>query len=257
MKKQPAPAANGSTRKSRILIIDDHPVVREGLTRIIEREPDLSICGEMGAEGKPLNVVEREKPELVLLGLNIGESDALDLVKRLRARSARVRVLVISMYDETRYAERSIRAGASGYVMKTEPAICVMCAIRRILAGEIYVSASMSAILLSNRLVEMRSNTLGSDRGRLTDREMHVFQMIGSGIGTRKIAETMGLSIKTVESHREHIKQKLSLHNGSELMELAGKWVRDGHEPEEPQAKRHAFAARAAKFPVPTHGSQK
>ncbi len=211
--------AGGETgaAKVRIVLVDDHPVVRQGLARLINDEPDLCVCAEADSASAALEAIAKHKPDLAIVDISMGGSDGIDLVKDLRVRIPGMPALVLSMHDESLYAERVLRAGAKGYVMKQEAPEKVMTAIRRVLAGEVYVSEK-----ISGRLLKAMSGTKGppseSPLDRLSDRELQVFRLIGSGLSVREIAEKLKLSVKTIETHREHIKEKLNLKSSSELL---------------------------------------
>lgn len=216
-----------ASAKKSILIVDDHPVLRRGLAALIEAEPDLTVCGE-AADGKAaLEAVRNTRPDLAIVDLSLGEGDGLDLIKQLKQRSPEIPVLVLSMHDETVYAERSLRAGARGYVTKQQLDDTVLVAIRRLLDGEMYMSERLTSRLAAKFV---GGRTLDEDRSvhALSDRELQVFRLIGQGRTTRQIAAALELSIKTIESHREHIKDKLSLASSAELAQRATQWVEAG-----------------------------
>jgi DNA-binding NarL/FixJ family response regulator len=203
----------------RILIADDHPIMREGLAQLVAAEKDLTICGEFEDAASAFSAIPTLKPDLALVDISLKASSGIELLKNIKAAHPRVQVLVLSMHDEALYAERVLRAGASGYIMKQEAPERVLVAIRKVLAGEIYLSEKMSSKLM-HQLIGGRTAS-GSLIDRLSDRELEVFGLIGQGHGTRQIAEELHLSIKTVESHRAHIKEKLNLKNATELVHRA------------------------------------
>jgi DNA-binding NarL/FixJ family response regulator len=205
---------------SRIFIVDDHPVVRQGLALLINREADLAVCGDAEEANSALQRIESLKPHLVVVDISLSGPDGLDLLKSVRMRDPSLPVLILSMLDELLYAERALRAGASGYIMKQEATEQVLVAIRRILDGEIYVSDRMANKML-HRFVGGSPATARSPIAELTDRELEVFRLIGEGHGTRQIAKELHISVKTVESYQAHIKEKLSLKNGRELVQRA------------------------------------
>jgi len=219
-------AKNTTANPTRILIVEDHPVVREGLTAMIQRQPDLVCCGEADGVGTALTAVAKYKPELAIVDLRLRTGDGLELIKTLKAQDPALRILVVSQFEETVYAERAMRAGAQGYVMKEQAAQEVMAAIRTILGGGVYASPRIFALALK-RMVESRPITSGSSVENLTDRELEVFQLLGAGLSTRKIARQLSLSIKTVETHRQSIKHKLGLQDANELVRKATDWVGD------------------------------
>jgi DNA-binding NarL/FixJ family response regulator len=191
-----------------IFVVDDHPIIRQGLAQLIRQEPDLHYAGDAEDAVEALRAIETVKPDIVIIDISLKSSSGIELIKDLRIRNPEMPILVLSMHDESFYAERVLRAGARGYVMKEEATERVVHAIRRILAGEIYLSDRMAASMLSKR-VEGRSNSTSFPIERLSDREMEVFELIGHGLGTRQIATKLHLSIKTIESHRANLKVKL------------------------------------------------
>ena len=216
-KQQPKP-------KTKILIVDDHPMMRQGLAQLINNEPDLVVSGEAETAEKAVEAVEQQKPDLVLIDITLPGRSGLELVKDLHTLDSALQILVISMHDESLYAERVLRAGARGYIMKQEGGLQIMQAIRKVLSGQIYVSPKMSSKILeifSGHRPEGASSTLE----RLTDREFEVFQLIGQGRSTRQIAEQLHLSVKTVEVHRQNMKQKLDVSDGPSLVRAAIRWV--------------------------------
>lgn len=212
-------------RKHRIFLVDDHPVTRDGLARLINHEIDLEICGTAGTAAGAIEEIEKQKPDLVIIDVSLGKgASGLELIKDLTSRHRRLRMLALSTHDETLYAERTLRAGAKGYVMKQEPTEQVMQAIRKILRGEVHLSKRMSDRLL-HRMTQPHSAPTVSDIERLSDRELEVYRLIGQGRGTRQIAAELHLSISTVETHRAHIRGKLNLHSTPELLRHAVEWV--------------------------------
>ena len=216
--------ASGRTRKSRALIVDDHPVVRRGLAQLIDREPNLQVCGEAGTVREALQAVADLDPDVVVVDVVLKSGSGIELVKDIKARRPDLPVLVLSMHDESLFAERALRAGARGYIMKQEATDKLLEAIRRVLGGEIYLSDGMASRMLQS-FVGSRAGESGSALESLTDRELEVFQMIGRGLTTRQIAHDIHLSVKTIETHREHIKRKLGLRNATELLQHATWWV--------------------------------
>jgi DNA-binding NarL/FixJ family response regulator len=217
--KSPTPVAI----KKRILVIDDHPIVRQGLALLLNREPDLVVCGEAEEASGAMHVLASARPDVLIVDISLNGPDGLDLLKNIRTTHPTLPVLILSMHDESVYAERALRAGANGYIMKQEATDKVLVALRRILAGEIYVSDNISNKLLKHYITG--SGTLrNSSISDLSDRELEVFRLIGEGHGTRQIAEELHLSVKTVESYQAHIKEKLSLRSARELMQRAIQW---------------------------------
>jgi DNA-binding NarL/FixJ family response regulator len=217
--------ATDSGTKKRVLIVDDHPIVRQGLKGLISQAPDLVVCGEAETIFDALKAIEQLKPDVAVvdISLNKGES-GVDLIKDIRIRYPDLPVLTLSMYDEAIYAERVLRAGGRGYVTKDEAAEHVLQAIRQVLKGQIFLSERMSAKMLS-KLVGGRTEAAGLSVDRLSDRELQIFELIGRGMSTRMIAETLHLSIKTIESHRANIKEKLQVDNTTELLQQAIHWL--------------------------------
>jgi DNA-binding NarL/FixJ family response regulator len=213
------------TEAHRILVIDDHSVVRHGLTLLLKREKDIHVCGEAGTYDEALAMAVQEKPDVALVDITLKDRSGLDLIRELQTKAPGVRALVLSMHDEAEYADRALRSGARGYVMKEDADEVIVEAIRRVLAGEIYVSPAMSTRLIT-QLSSERSGRAG-DGGvtSLTDRERDVFACIGEGLSTRKIAEKYGLSERTVEVHRANIKKKLGYEDAAQVLREAVRWV--------------------------------
>jgi DNA-binding NarL/FixJ family response regulator len=207
---------------NRILIVDDHPMMREGLRTLISREHDLAVCGEAETAGQALDAVANLKPDLVLADISLPGRNGVEFIKDIRAQQPAVLILVISMHDESLYAERVLRAGARGYIMKQESGPTMIQAIRQVLDGRIYLSGKMSARILEN-VTGKRAKL--SPIERLSDREFEVFQLIGRGKSTVQIAEELHLSTKTVEAHRARVKEKLDLQTMTELVSFASRWV--------------------------------
>ena len=205
--------------KTRILLVDDHPVLRHGMAAMINAESDLLVCGEADGVQAALKVMDECKPDLALIDLAIRDGDGLELIKVMKSRFPRVMALVLSMYDEEVYAERALKAGAHGYIMKAEAAKAVVNGIRTVMRGDIYLSEQMAAKLSLRRPGEHDRASAGVDR--LTDRELQVLRCIGRGMSVREIADELFISGKTVEAHREHIKQKLQLVSSGELLRYA------------------------------------
>ena len=210
--------------KKRILIVDDHPMMRQGLAQLINNEPDLVVDGEADTAGEALNAISASEPDIVLVDISLPDKNGLELIKDVRAICPGAIVLVVSMHDETLYAERALRAGARGYIMKQEGGKKLMEAIRHVLSGQVYVSEKMAAKILEI-FSGHRDKTGGSPVERLSDREFEVFQLVGEGKGTREIAAHLHLSVKTVEVHRANIKQKLNLKSATDLVRYAVRWT--------------------------------
>jgi DNA-binding NarL/FixJ family response regulator len=209
-----------ATKKRMVLLIDDHPIVRQGLSQLINQEPDLHVSAEAASAREALDSLEKSRPDVAIVDISLEDRSGIELIKDLRNRDPELPILALSMHDEALYAERALRAGAKGYIMKQEATEQVMNAIRKVLEGQIYVSERMASRLL-DQFVGAKPGEDESPLGRLSDRELEIFSMIGRGLGTREIANKLFLSIKTVEAHREHIKEKLKLKSGTELMRMA------------------------------------
>ncbi|HTS25381.1 MAG TPA: response regulator transcription factor [Bryobacteraceae bacterium] len=217
------PTHHSPAKKACVLLVDDHPIVRQGLTQLINQEPDLVVCGYAEDGNGALSEIAAHRPDIVILDISLKGPDGLVVLKDIRAIDASLPVLVLSMHDESIYAERALRAGANGYIMKQVATERVLEAIRRIRAGEVYVSDQISRRLL--RQIVSGPSQKGSPIESLTDRELEVFRLIGKGLGTREIAEDMQISVKTVETYQAHIKEKLSLKNARELVQHAIQWA--------------------------------
>lgn len=211
-------------RKQQVLIVDDHPMMREGLAQLINHEADLTVCAQAGAAAEAFELVEKTSPDLALVDISLPDKSGLELIKDLHTFYPGLPMLVISMHDESLHAERALRAGARGYIMKQEGGEKLLQAIRQVLGGHIYVSHKMSARILET-FSGRRARASRSPIERLTDREFEVFSLIGQGVGTREIAKRLSLSIKTIEVHRANIKQKLGLKGATELVRHAVRWV--------------------------------
>jgi len=211
-------------KKYKILLVDDHPIVRQGLALLIDRETDLVVCGEADGAHSAFQAIAALSPDLVVLDISLSGPDGLDLLKEIRCKTASLPVLILSMHDETIYAERAMRAGANGYIMKQEATEKVLVAIRRILQGDVYLSDRLTKAMLQ-QMVHGSSPSKGSPLLNLTDRELEVFRLIGGGHGTRQIADELHLSVKTIESYQAHIKEKLALRNARELVQHAIEWT--------------------------------
>lgn len=209
--------------KYRVFLVDDHPVMREGFSQLINHEPDLHVCGTASTALKALDAIEASKPDLAIVDVSLNGMNGVELIKNILSRRPSQFILTLSMHDESMHGERVLRAGARGYVMKNEPTEEIMKAIREVLRGDVYLSKRMRSIVVQKFL------NGGSVAGRsgieeLSDRELEVFQLIGSGNKTRDIAAQLHLSVKTIETYRAHIKEKLQLKDGMELVRHAVQW---------------------------------
>lgn len=217
-----------SAEPTRIVIVDDHPMVRERLADVINRESDLRVCGEAEDRAGALEVIAREKPGLAIVDLTLKRSNGLDLIKDLHVMHPNLLILVLSMQDESLYAERVVRAGAHGYITKYEATGKILVAIRQVLSGKMFLSAEVSDDILSRMLGKPKPSLRSIDV--LSDRELQVFELVGQGYGTRQIAEILGLDGKTVETYRSRIKEKLEIKDASELLRRAIAWKREAPE---------------------------
>jgi DNA-binding NarL/FixJ family response regulator len=211
--------------KKKILIVDDHPVVREGLALRIGRQPDLEVCGEAGDVAEALQVLGHVRPDVAIIDIALKSGSGLDLIKRVKARDESIRLLVWSMYSETHYAERALRAGALGYITKEQATEKIIEAIRRVLAGKVYLSEPMAEQLLGRAVGGGGEQLTRPLLATLSDRELEVFRLIGEGLDTTQIAAQMRLSPKTVETYRARIKEKLHLTSSRELLRQAVQWL--------------------------------
>jgi len=210
--------------KIRVLLVDDHPVLRKGLAQLINQESDMLVCGEAEEATKAFDAVGTLNPDVGVVDISLKRGNGIELVKNVKARYPQIAMLVLSMHDETLYAERALRAGALGYIMKEEATEQVLVAIRRVVTGEIFLSEKMKGRMLQ-QLASGRGKVVVSPIEHLTDRELEVFRLIGEGRGTRQIAAELHLSVRTVEAYREYIKDKLNLKNSTELVQHAFHWV--------------------------------
>ncbi len=206
------------------LVVDDHPVFRQGLVALIKSDERYQVCGEAGTVAESLAALEKAVPDIALVDISLVGQNGLDLVKTLKATHPEVLVLIISMHDEVIYAERALKAGARGYVMKQEAASVMVDAIETVLSGKIYVSAIMRDRLLET-MFSRREETEAPSVERLSDRELEVLDLIGQGYGAAETAKVMNLSVKTVNAYSDHIKEKLQISNAGALRRFAVKWV--------------------------------
>ena len=212
------------TKKLRVLVVDDHPVLRQGLKLLINQEPDLMVCAEAENLQQAFTAIREKRPDIAIIDLSLAQSSGIDLIKNIKPRYPDLPILVLSMHEESLYAERALRAGARGYIMKKEAPEKVISAIRKVLEGSLYVSEAMGDKLL-HQFVSRKSATVSSPVELFSDRELEVFQLIGKGLGTRQIAEKLNISIKTVEVYRANIKEKLNLKSSAELVQHAIHWM--------------------------------
>ena len=233
-------------KKSRVIVVEDHPVLCDGLMQLISREPDLACISSADNTLDAKRLVEQYKPDLMLLDLRLKSGDSLDLIKSLRVEHPDLKVLVLSQFDELFFAERALRAGASGYIMKENVENEVLREVRKVLAVELYFSEKVATALVQRSLREKPgASHVGLER--LSDRELQVFQLIGASYGTREIAEQFHLSPRTVETHREKIKCKLGLHSPAELKQFAQKWAAENLLPSQSWTTSRVRKIRAKK----------
>jgi DNA-binding NarL/FixJ family response regulator len=221
--------------KRKILLVDDHPLVREGIATLIRATPDLTISAEAGSAQEALQAIEADLPDLVLLDISLPGASGIELLKDVHIRHPRLLVLVLSMHEESVYAERALRAGANGYIMKQEAGAQVIEAVRAVLRGELYVSPSLAARMVKLFVANKQGKDPRTSVERLSDRELQVFSYIGGGQSTQEVATKLNLSVKTIQTYREHIKRKLGLRNATDLVHYATHWVEnESAHPEQP-----------------------
>lgn len=213
-----------TSAKRRVLIVDDHPVFRHGITALINAEPDLVVCGEAASSPGALDAMRTLKPDIALLDISLPGTNGIELIKLMKAEYPKLPLLMLSMHDESLYALRALKAGALGYVMKAEALTHVLDALRKALKGEIYVSPRLSERLIFQAIQSVDGSS-GSPVDRLSDRELEVLELLGRGFGTKEIAAELHLSVKTIETHRAHIKEKLGFRDAGEMVRFAIDWV--------------------------------
>jgi DNA-binding NarL/FixJ family response regulator len=223
--KPPLSKASKSPVKHRILLVDDHPITRQGVAVLINQEPDLEVIGEADSAPAAIAFLQKQPADLAIIDITLKTTNGIELMKHIRVLAPDMPVLVMSMHDEGIYAERAMRAGARGYIMKQEASNRVLTAIRTVLAGELHLSDRMKERML-HRLVNNRKEEVRFSIDTLSDREMEVFQLIGDGFSTRQVAAKLNLSVKTIDSYREHLKLKLQLESGKDLVRYAIQWMK-------------------------------
>lgn len=211
--------------KYRVLIVDDHAVMRYGLAQLISDEEDMEVCGEAGGVSEALKVLENCEADLAIVDISLKDGNGIELIEQIRARDSQVRILVSSMHDEYLYTDRALRAGAQGYINKQEATEKIVEAIRQIISGKIYLSGHMAERMLHHMVGLGQATPAQASIESLSNRELEVFELIGKGYATRQIAESLHLSVKTIESHRENIKKKLMLQTNQELVRRSVQWV--------------------------------
>jgi DNA-binding NarL/FixJ family response regulator len=219
--------------KVKILLVDDHPLVREWLTNLLKQQPDFQVCGETGDAPEALQLVQSTRPNVMIVDISLASGSGMDLIKDIKSSAPNVAVLVLSMHDEKLYAERALRAGAGGYIMKSEATQKVIHGIRAVLEGTIYVSPSVAS-LMAQKFIGAKTGGMDFPVEQLSDRELEVFQLLGRGYSTRQISEHMHVGFKTVQGYSARIKEKLHLANINELMREAIRW----HESQEKSGSR-------------------
>ncbi|BAM04372.1 response regulator transcription factor [Phycisphaera mikurensis] len=215
LRSHPESPPAGAARTVRVVLVDDHPIVRRGLAELINDESDLDVVGEASSIAEAHRELERLKPDVALVDLSLGDGHGLELIKQINGNGWKIRMLVCSMLDESLYVDRVLRAGASGYLRKDLATDHIVAAVRRVAAGEVYLSEAAAARVATQKSTDGEPGPSAVEQ--LSDRELEVFEMIGDGMGSREIAATLHLSVKTVETYREKIKAKLRLKNGNEL----------------------------------------
>ncbi len=230
MESKPEKSPSSRQEKKRVLVVDDHPVFRHGITALINAESDMEVCGDAGAAAAALGAMRSLKPDVAMLDISLPGPNGIELIKQLKAEFPKLPILVLSMHDESLYALRALRAGALGYAMKAEALTQVVAGLRKVLSGEIYLSERFSKMLIFQAVQAADSGT-GSPVDRLSDRELEVLQFLGRGFGTNGIAEELNLSAKTIETHRAHIKEKLGLQDAKELVRFAVDWAAQSTDP--------------------------
>lgn len=209
--------------KTKIILVDDHPLVREWLSNLIHQQPDLAICGEAETASAAMQAIADTKPDVAIVDISLKDSSGIELIKNIKAVHPQLAVIVLSMHDERLYAERALRAGARGYIMKRETTKKIITAIRRVMEGDLYLSERLTAVL-AEKFVDGGLTSASSPIEQLSDRELEVFQMIGEGYETRQIAESLNVSMKTIQVYCARIKEKLKLANATELLREAIRW---------------------------------
>jgi DNA-binding NarL/FixJ family response regulator len=211
-------------QKKRVLIVDDHPMLRRGMAEIIAGDAEFEVCAEAESAPSGLQAMREKKPDIALIDITLPGANGLELIKLMLAEQPKLQVLVVSMHDESLYALRSLRAGAKGYLMKAETLEQIMTALRKVAAGDIYVTPRFSERLVFKAIQSLEGG-MGSPVDRLSDRELEVLRFLGKGLGTRDIATSLHLSVKTIETHRAHIKEKLGFKEAAEMVRFAIDWV--------------------------------
>ena len=221
--------ASKNRKRTRILLVDDHPLVRERLAEVINREPDLIVCAEAEDRHQAVETIKARQPNLVIVDITLKNSDGVELIKDIHSRWPALLVLVVSMHDESLYAERVLRAGARGYITKQEATRSILHAIRRVLDGQVFLSEAMASQILG-RLSEPGTSNVAEPIEALADRELQVFELTGRGLNTRQIAQRLHIGVKTVETYRHRIREKLKLGHPTDLLRSAIAWAHQGQQ---------------------------
>lgn len=221
---QPTAGKRKNSDTTRVFIVDDHPVVRQGVGMLVDQQNDMEVCGDAESGPEALKKIGEIEPDLAVVDLSLKDSSGMELIKDLQVQHPEIRILVLSMHDETFFAERVLRAGARGYITKAESTLKVVDGIRAVMKGEVYLSDGMSSKMIS-KLVSGYGQPDKPSVDALTDRELEVFELLGNGYGTREIAEKLHRSVKTIETHRERIKEKLQIDSATDLIKHAVQWV--------------------------------
>jgi DNA-binding NarL/FixJ family response regulator len=219
-------AVSNQPPKLKVLLVDDHPITRQGMKALVNQQPNLEVCGEADNAAYAIELVSKLQPDLAIVDIALKTTNGIELTKNIKVQAPNLPVLIVSMHDEGLYAERALRAGAMGYLMKQEAGEKIIQAIQRLLQGEIYLSDKIKEKML-HRFVNKKGDGMVFSIDTLSDREMEVFQLIGNGYSTRQIAQKLNLSSKTIDSYREHLKLKLNLESGAELVRHAIQWARN------------------------------
>ncbi len=223
MQTQQTQSPEAGAQKKTVFLVDDHPLVREWLTNLIHQQADLAVCGEADNAAQAMQSILTLKPDVAIVDISLKDSSGIELIKDLKQCSPAVAVLVLSMHEEGHYVERALRAGARGYIMKRETTRKVIAAIRQVLQGKLYISEEIAAAMAA-QFVEGKTLDTHSPAEQLSDRELEVFELLGQGRGTRQIAETLRVSVKTVQAYCARIKEKLNLNSATELIREAVRW---------------------------------
>jgi DNA-binding NarL/FixJ family response regulator len=220
----PAAMTQSPPKKIRVLLVDDHPIFRKGIAGLISEEPEFAVCGEVSNAPSALEAMRQNDPDVVVLDISLQGTNGIELIKLMHAEKPHLPILMLTMHDESLFALRALRAGARGYLMKIDPATEMIAALRKVLRGELYVTPRFRERLVF-KTIESIERGVGSPVDKLSERELEVLHHLGRGFGTREIADALGLSVKTIETHRAHIKEKLGFHESGEMVRFAIEWM--------------------------------